>query len=130
MFCSIHCALSRVVTVLCSGAGWDQRLVSVANSAAPSSAAATDPSRFWNTAQTGPNSAAAPRDLASKQSLQKLDSGLIPEVFGTRDSLQESSFELQATSEQKSPSQAALAAQAMAAQVCIAVLWLSSTNTH
>lgn len=83
--------------------------------------------QFWSQEQQRGESAGS-RSVSlgatSHQSLQKLESGLLPQVFSTRDSFDPPGTfaSIPRTQEERSPVQAALAAQAITAQVRQAVL--------
>jgi len=114
--------------------GWEDRILSAVNSPAGTMSSHPPASQFWSSEQlhggvSAPTAAGAAdslqrSSLLSQSSLQKLESGVLPRVFNTQES-----FELPAgfsagpapgvgrSQEQRNPVQAALAAQAIAAQV-------------
>lgn len=105
--------------------GWEDRIMSAVNTPAGTQSSLQQHGQsFWNTGQSMGDTAesrGAPRLAAGTgySSLQKLESGILPQVFSTYDSFEipGAPGSIPASQEQTNPMQAALAAQAITAQV-------------
>ena len=101
--------------------GWEDRIMSAVNTPAGTQPGSQQ-GQFWSREQQMGDSAES-RSISlgtSHQSLQKLESGLLPQVFSTRDSFDPPGEfgSIPRSQEERDPQQAALAAQAITAQVC------------